>query len=169
MLDKKILIFIVLLVLVGICIYLSKNKAIDNNDKLDDKDITWEEITVNGVNEELLIKNVDKDILAEVSTELQALVAEAYEEERENPEILITEGWARVFDYDRFKKVIDIGKPAMKPLYLIIYKSPNRGEYEYLCAYALYKISGYDFEWATTDEFMMKFNEYVVNMEVGNK
>ena len=126
-------------------------------------------ITANGVNEELLIKNVDKDILAEVSTELQILVDEAYEEERENPEILITEGWARVFNYERFKKVIDIGKPAMKPLYLIIYKSPNRGEYEYLCAYALYKISGYDFEWATTDEFMMKFNEYVVNMEVGNK
>ncbi len=166
---KKILTLIVLLVLVGICIYLSKNKAIDNNDKLDDKDITWKEITVNGVNEKLLIKNVDNDILAEVSTELQALVDEAYEEERENPEILITEGWARVFNYDRFKKVIDIGKPAMKPLYLIIYKSPNRGEYEYLCAYALYKISGYDFEWATTDEFMMKFNEYVVNMEVGNK
>ena len=37
---KKILTLIVLLVLVGICIYLSKNKAIDNNDKLDDKDIT---------------------------------------------------------------------------------------------------------------------------------
>lgn len=166
---KKILIFIVLLVLVGVYIYLSNNKIIDNDDKLDDKDTTWDEITANGVNEKLLIKNVDKDILAEVSTELQALVAEAYEEERENPEILITEGWARVFNYERFKKVIDIGKPAMKPLYLIIYKSPNRGEYEYLCAYALYKISGYDFEWATTDEFMLKFNEYVVNMEVSNK
>lgn len=166
---KRILIFISLLVLVGVYIFFSNNKIIDNDDKAEDKGITWDEITVNGVNEELLIKNVDKDILAEVSTEHQALVAEAYEEERENPEILITEGWARVFDYDRFKKVIDIGKPAMKPLYLIIYKSPNRGEYEYLCAYALYKISGYDFEWATTDEFMMKFNEYVVNMEVGNK
>lgn len=160
---KKILIFIVLLVLVGVYIFFSNNKIIDNNDKVEAKDITWEEITANGVNEELLIKNVDKDILTEVSTELQALVAEAYEEERENPEILITEGWARVFNYERFKKVIDIGKPAMKPLYLIIYKSPNRGEYEYLCAYALYKISGYDFEWATTDEFMIKFNEYVVN------
>lgn len=166
---KRILIFISLLVLVGVYIFFSNNKIIDNDDKAEDNGITWEEITANGVNEELLIKNVDKDILAEVSTELQALVAEAYEEERENPEILITEGWARVFNYDRFKKVIDIGKPAMKPLYLIIYKSPNRGEYEYLCAYALYKISGYDFEWATTDEFMMKFNEYVVNMEVGNK
>lgn len=78
---KRILIFIVLLVLVGICIYLSKNKAIDNDDKVEDKGITWEEITANGVNEELLIKNVDKDILAEVSTELQILVDEAYEEE----------------------------------------------------------------------------------------
>ncbi len=41
---KRILIFIVLLVLVGICIYLSKNKAIDNDDKVEDKGITWEEL-----------------------------------------------------------------------------------------------------------------------------
>ena len=101
---KRILIFISLLVLVGVYIFFSNNKIIDNDDKAEDKGITWDEITANGVNEELLIKNVDKDILTEVSTELQALVAEAYEEERENPEILITEGWARVFDYDRFKE-----------------------------------------------------------------
>ena len=67
---KRILIFISLLVLVGVYIYLSNNKAIDNDDKLDDKDITWKEITANGVNEELLIKNVDKDILTEVSKHL---------------------------------------------------------------------------------------------------
>lgn len=89
---KKILIFTVLLVLAGVYIFFSNNKIIDNDDKIEDKDITWEEITANGVNEELLVKNTDKNILTEVSTELQALVAEAYEEERENPEILITEG-----------------------------------------------------------------------------
>lgn len=38
---KKILIFISLLVLVGVYIYLSNNKAIDNNDKVEDKGITW--------------------------------------------------------------------------------------------------------------------------------
>ena len=124
--------------------------------------ITWEEITADGVNEELLLQNIDMDVLNIVGSEIQALVDEAYEEEKANPEILITKGWARILEYDRFKKVLDIGTSAMKPLYLIIYKSPNRGIYEYLCSYALYKISGYDFEWSTTDEFIKKFNNYVI-------
>ena len=136
--------------------------TINNIDSSTAQKITWKEITENGVNEELLLKNIDIDILNEVSSELQTLVNEAYEEERANPEIIVTEGWARILEYDRFKKLVDIGDSAMKPLYLIIYKSQNRGIYEYLCAYALYKISGYDFFWSTTDEFMEKFNEQVL-------
>lgn len=134
----------------------------NNTDFLTAPKITWEEITANGVNEELLLQNIDIDVLNEIGSELQTLVNEAYEEERANPEIIVTEGWARILEYDRFKKVVDIGIPAMKPLYLIIYKSQNRGVYEYLCAYALYQISGYDFLWSTTDEFMEKFNEQVL-------
>lgn len=134
----------------------------NNTDFLTAPKITWEEITANGVNEELLIQNIDIDVLNEIGNELQTLVNEAYEEERANPEIIVTEGWARILEYERFKKVVDIGDSAMKPLYLIIYKSQNRGVYEYLCAYALYKISGYDFFWSTTDEFMEKFNEEVL-------
>ena len=136
--------------------------TINNIDSSTAQKITWKEITENGVNEELLLKNIDIDILNEVSSELQTLVNEAYEEERANPEIIVTEGWARILEYDRFKKVVDIGVPAMKPLYLIIYKSQNRGVYEYLCAYALYQISGYEFFWSTTDEFMDKFNEQIL-------
>ena len=136
--------------------------TINNIDSSTAQKITWKEITENGVNEELLLKNIDIDILNEVSSELQTLVNEAYEEDRANPEIIFTEGWARILEYDRFKKLVDIGDSAMKPLYLIIYKSQNRGIYEYLCAYALYKISGYDFFWSTTDEFMEKFNEQVL-------
>lgn len=124
--------------------------TINNIDSSTAQKITWKEITENGVNEELLLQNIDIDILNEVSSELQTLVNEAYEEERANPEIIVTEGWARILEYERFKKVVDIGDSAMKPLYLIIYKSQNRGVYEYLCAYALYKISGYDFFWSTT-------------------
>lgn len=67
------------------------------------------------------------------------------------------------------KKVVDIGEPAMKPLYLIIYKSPNRGVYEYLCAYALYQISGYDFFWSTTDEFMENFNAHILAEKAGEQ
>lgn len=124
-------------------------------------EISWEEITED-INEELLLQNIDVDILNQIGSELQTLVNEAYAEERANPEIIVTEGWARILEYDRFKRVVNIGVPAMKPLYLIIYKSSNRGVYEYLCAYALYQISGYEFFWSTTDEFMEKFNEQIL-------
>lgn len=137
-------------------------EAAEENNSNKQNEINWEEITEDGVNEELLLQNIDVDILNQIGSELQTLVNEAYEEERANPEIIVTEGWARILEYDRFKRVVDIGIPAMKPLYLIIYKSPNRGVYEYLCAYALYQISGYDFFWSTTDEFMEKFNEQIL-------
>lgn len=50
----------------------------------------------------------------------------------------------------------------MKPLYLILYKSPNAGMYEYICAQALYELSGYEFEWENSKEFLEKFNEKVL-------
>lgn len=126
------------------------------------KEVTWEEITENGVNEELLFKNVDEELLTQIATELQTLVNEEAEEERKNPEIVITEGWTRVFKSERYKKVLNMGKPAMKPLYLIIYKSPYAGEYEYLCARILYELSGFEFEWANSREFLEKFNDKIL-------
>ena len=138
------------------------SEAAEENNSNKQNEISWEEITEDGINEELLLQNIDVDILNQIGSELQTLVNEAYAEERANPEIIVTEGWARILAYDRFKRVVDIGVPAMKPLYLIIYKSSNRGVYEYLCAYALYQISGYDFFWSTTDEFMEKFNEQIL-------
>ncbi len=129
---------------------------------VDTQIITWEEITKDGVNEELLLKNVDEEVLTEIATELQTLVEEAKAEERANPEIVITEGWTRVWEYERYKKVLNIGSPAMKPLYLIIYKSPNAGEYEYLCAKILYELSGSDFDWTNAKEFLEKFNQKII-------
>ena len=62
--------------------------------------------------------------------------------------------------------MLEIGNPAMKPLYWIIYKSPNAGMYEYICAMALYELSGYDFlnedgslSWTNSKEFVERFNE----------
>lgn len=137
------------------------SEAAEENNSNKQNEIKWEEITEDGINEELLLQNIDVDILNQIGSELQTLVNEAYAEES-NPEIIVTEGWARILEYDRFKRVVNIGVPAMKPLYLIIYKSSNRGVYEYLCAYALYQISGYEFFWSTTDEFMEKFNEQIL-------
>lgn len=126
------------------------------------EEVTWEEITEQGVNEELLLRNVDEELLKEIASELQALVREAQAEERANPEILITQGWARVFEYERYQKVLNMGSPAMKPLYLILYKSPDAGEYEYLCARILYELSGYEFDWANSREFLAGFNQKVI-------
>ena len=126
------------------------------------KEVTWEEITEDGVNEELLLKNIDEELLTVIATELQTLVNEAKEEERKNPEIVITEGWARVWEYERYKKVLNMGSPAMKPLYLIIYKSPNAGEYEYLCARILYELSGFDFYWTNSKNFLESFNQKII-------
>lgn len=92
---------------------------------------------------------------------------EEVEDERKNPEILITEGWTRVFKSERYKKVLNMGNSAMKPLYLILYKSPNAGMYEYICAEALFELSGYDFEWENSKEFLEKFNEKIITESNG--
>lgn len=132
------------------------------------ENMEWNEITQNGVNEELLLKNLDTDILKEVASNLQSAMDEELKEERENPEIVITEGWTRIFKKEGYKKVIDIGTPAIKPLYYILYKSPNNGEYEYICAMALQTISGIKFDeengslgWITAKEYLDLFTKKV--------
>lgn len=123
---------------------------------------TWDEITADGVNEELLLENIDTELLVQIAAELQTLVDEEAEEEREHPELVLTEGWARVFETERYQRVLDMGSPAMKPLYLILYKSPNAGMYEYLCARLLYELSGFDFYWTNSRDFMVGFNEKII-------
>lgn len=132
------------------------------NNERNKETVEWNEVTKDGVDEELLLKNVDTELLTQIARELQTLVGEELEDERENPEIVITEGFPRVFKSERYKKVLNMGTSAMKPLYLILYKSPNAGMYEYICANALYELSGYDFEWENSKEFLEKFNEKVL-------
>lgn len=131
---------------------------------------TWDEITENGVDEDALWKNVDQDILEYVATEIQTLVAEEEKAERENQELVLMEGWVRVFESERYHNVVNMGEKAMKPLYWIIYKSPNAGMYEYICASAFYEISRYDFTkengeltWSTSKEFIEVFNEQILS------
>lgn len=90
------------------------SETAEENNSNKQNEIKWEEITEDGINEELLLQNIDVDILNQIGSELQTLVNEAYAEERANPEIIVTEGWARILEYDRFKRVVDIGVPAMK-------------------------------------------------------
>ena len=143
----------------------SKNPNITSDKAVDNKltKITWDEITSDGVNEKLLIDSTDTEILSYVAKEVQTIVDEETEAERANPKIVITEGWTRVFKSERYKNVLDLGQSAMKPLYLIIYKSEYASEYEYICASALYELSGYDFDWINSKDFLQKFNEKIIS------
>lgn len=142
----------------------------DEQDVANNDEVDWSAITADGVNEELFVKKMDMENLEYVAQELQTLVEEEYEDERANPEILLTEGWTRVFNNEHYKNVIAMGDSAMMPLYWIIYKSSNSGQYEYICATALYELSGYDFsysdgtlKWSTSEELLKLFNDEVLN------
>lgn len=148
----------------------TKDQHIESQETIETDFLSWLEITEDGVNEELFWENLDKEVLEAVATELQALVEEEVEAEQANPEILITEGWTRVFDSQQYNKVLNMGESAMKPLYWIIYKSPNAGMYEYICATALYELSGCDFTnedgsltWTNSKEFLDRFNEKILS------
>lgn len=138
--------------------------------------LDWPEITEEGVDEALFWEHLDIEMLEAVAFELQTLVDEEAEAERENPELVITEGFVRVFDSERYKKVLGLGEAAMKPLYWIIYKSSEAGLYEYICARALAELSGYPFEnddgtqtWTNSKEFLERFDEMVLERRSSDK
>ena len=147
----------------------TKNQHTESQETVEDDSLSWPEITEDGINEKLFLENLDTEVLEAAAAELQALVEEETEAERANPDIVITEGWTRVFKSQQYEKVLDMGESAMKPLYWIIYKSPNAGLYEYICAAALYELSGYDFTnedgsltWNNSKEFLDRFNEKIL-------
>lgn len=133
-------------------------------------EIEWDEISKDGVDEALYLKNLDMKLLEKIAANLQSAVDEEAKEEQENPEIVLTEGWTRIFNKKQYKAVVDMGKLAMKPLYWILYKSENNGQYEYLCAMALQKISKITFEdeetgamgWETAKEYLDLFTKEII-------
>lgn len=133
------------------------------------EEVKWDEITANGVDENLFLENLNKDDLKYIATEFQTLVQEESEAERTNPEIVLAEGWVRVFNSERYKNVINMGSSAMKPLYWIIYKSENAGMYEYICATALSELYGFDstnedgtLTWSNSKDFLEQFNKKIL-------
>lgn len=139
---------------------------------VENETLNWPEITKNGIDENLFLKNLDIETLEVVATELQELVNEEVAYEEEHPEVVITEGFIRVFESERYLNVLAIGEPAMKPLYWIIYKSPYAGLYEYICAHALYELSVFDFTddsgaltWSNSKEFIERFNTKILSVQ----
>ena len=131
----------------------------------------WSDITTDGLDENAFIQKLDTALLQEIAAKLQALVKEELEEEDENPEVILTEGFARVFKKKLYLEVIDMGEKAEMPLYYILYKSPNDAMYEHICAVALSELTGYDFmnesgdyyDWTSGKEYLELFDEYMLN------
>lgn len=134
-------------------------------------ELDWSDISNGELNEESFVQKLDAYTLKEVAFELQALVDEEIAEEKENPDIILTEGFARVFRKEQYLRVLDMGESAEMPLYYILYKSEYDGMYEYICANALSELTGFEFmnesgdyrEWSTGKEYLKLFNEYMDN------
>ena len=137
-----------------------------NNEK-NKENIEWNEITEDGVNEKLLVQNVNIKDLEKIATLLQSLSEEIAQKEKEDINFYLSAGWYKyTLDSQQFNEVISMGNEAIKPLYLIIYKSPNQGSYEYICAMALSKLLDFDdvtASWSTSKEFLEKFNKKVIS------
>ena len=144
------------------------NSDINDNNVVNSKEnMEWNEITAKGVNEELLLQNVNTKDLEKISTLLQSLSAEIAQKEKEDINFYLSAGWYKyTLDSQQFNEVINMGKDAIKPLYLIIYKSPNQGSYEYICAMALSKLVNFNDvidSWSTSKEFLEMFNQKVIS------
>lgn len=141
---------------------INDNKVVNSEENME-----WNEITENGVNEELLLQNVNTKDLEKISTLLQSLSAEIAQKEKEDINFYLSAGWYKyTLDSQQFNEVINMGKDAIKPLYLIIYKSPNQGSYEYICAMALSKLVNFNYvidSWSTSKEFLKMFNQKVIS------
>ena len=188
--NKKIILEIIIILLIIIIGIVAAYKLIENgvtnrenfkfnvenisstpvntvNNEKNKENIEWDEITEEGVNEELLFQNVDTKDLEKISTLLQSLTAEIAQKEKEDINFYLSAGWYQyALDSEQYNEVINMGNDAIKPLYLIIYKSPNQGSYEYICAMALSKLVDFDDtteSWSTSKEFLEKFNQKVIS------
>ena len=180
--NKKIVISIIIIILFisifivymlinnneNININTENSNTISSDNTAKNKEIIeWNEITEDGINEELLIQNIDIKYLERIATLFQSLSQEIAQKEREDIDFYLSAGWYKyTLDSHQFKEVINMGNNAIKPLYLIIYKSENQGSYEYICAMALSRLTGFDDvkdSWSTSKEFLEKLNKKIIS------
>lgn len=130
--------------------------------KAEKNGINWDEITTEGVDEQKLIENINKADLEKIATLLQGLSHEIGEKQKE-PEFYFSGQWySYMLESKQFNEVLNMENDALKPLYLIVYKSPNQYLYEYICCMAIQKITNYEVgNWSTSKDFLEKFNKYI--------
>ncbi len=134
-----------------------------------DLPIFWDEITKDGVDEDKLIENIDTDTLESIAEKLQGLCSKIDQKGEEDEEYWLRGEWYDdALKSEEYAYVVSLKEKAMKPLFLILYKSENAGMYEWICAKALEEISGYDFSaenngngWKDSKEFLELFIQKV--------
>lgn len=151
-----------------------EEKLEPNEDKTEpNEDIVWDEVTENGVDEELLLKNIDEKTLTFIAQQFQDICKKIGEKEKKDKFYWLKGEWYHdVMDSKQYHNVILLDKKAMKPLFLIIYKSPIAGLYEWICSKALTEISGFDFSnenngagWGNSKEFLEMFIDRVLEQK----
>lgn len=152
----------------------SEDKTAPNEEKVDrNEDVVWDEVTENGVDEELLLKNIDEKTLTFIAQQFQDICKKIGEKEKKDKFYWLKGEWYHdVMDSKQYHNVILLGNKAMKPLFLIIYKSPIAGLYEWICSKALTEISGFDFSnenngagWGNSKEFLEMFIDRVLEQK----
>lgn len=152
----------------------NEDKTETNEEKVDrNEDVVWDEVTENGVDEELLLKNIDEKTLTFIAQQFQDICKKICEKEKKDKFYWLKGEWYHdVMDSKQYHNVILLGNKAMKPLFLIIYKSPIAGLYEWICSKALTEISGFDFSnenngagWGNSKEFLEMFIDRVLEQK----
>ena len=152
----------------------NEDKTEPSEEKVDrHEDVVWDEVTENGVDEELLLKNIDEKTLTFIAQQFQDICKKIGEKEKKDKFYWLKGEWYHdVMDSKQYHNVILLDKKAMKPLFLIIYKSPIAGLYEWICSKALTGISGFDFSnenngagWGNSKEFLEMFIDRVLEQK----
>ena len=152
----------------------NEDKTEPSEEKVDRNEyIVWDEVTENGVDEELLLKNIDEKTLTFIAQQFQDICKKIGEKEKKDKFYWLKGEWYHdVMDSKQYHNVILLDKKAMKPLFLIIYKSPIAGLYEWICSKALTEISGFDFSnenngagWGNSKEFLEMFIDRVLEQK----
>ena len=152
----------------------NEDKTEPSEEKVDrNEDVVWDEVTENGVDEELLLKNIDEKTLTFIAQQFQDICKKIGEKEKKDKFYWLKGEWYHdVMDSKQYHNVILLGNKAMKPLFLIIYKSPIAGLYEWICSKALTEISGFDFSnenngagWGNSKECLEMFIDRVLEQK----
>jgi hypothetical protein len=124
-----------------------------------------------------LIKNINEEELKLIAHKLKTVTDMIIAKGDADKLYWQTANWyADAKESNEFKEVVSMGQSAVKPLYLIIYKSESQGLYEYICAMALDEVLGEGFfndnskmDWPTSKELIKIINEKVLKDRQDNQ